>query len=57
MQNLPEEKNEDLAQNSAADTENVQPHRHNPFEDKKDELTKEEEDALEQFKEAQTERD
>jgi hypothetical protein len=31
--------------------------KHNPFEDKKDHLTKEEQDAIEQFKEAQTERD
>jgi hypothetical protein len=31
--------------------------KHNPFEDKRDSLSKEEEEAIEQFKEAQTERD
>jgi hypothetical protein len=39
------------------DNEQTQPHKHNPFEDKNDTLTKEEEEAIEQFKEAQTERD
>lgn len=38
-------------------TNETAPHKHNPFEDKRDTLTKEEEEALEQFKEAQTERD
>ena len=43
--------------NSNSDKNEATPHKHNPFEDKKDHLTKEEEAEIEQFKEAQTERD
>ena len=58
MQNLPEEEKVQPAENSETDNSSEsQPHKHNPFEDSNDSLTKEEEEAIEQFKEAQTERD
>ena len=59
MQNLPEEETQDQSSENkeAVEPTTPQPHKHNPFEDKKDSLTKEEEEAIEQFKEAQTERD
>lgn len=50
-------KNEANNSNSGADNEKQEHPAFNPFEDKDKQLTKEEEENIELFKEAQTERD